>query len=724
MALGLACTTEMENILPFNATSLCMGHSVTPTAQIDDKLTISSTYKAASDSLFAVRARTFSQEDASTSSGEEDSSRCSIDSKGSEASDDDRSLSPRSSVGDMVSCVYSVMFLLRAHAGHCRQSHASDKSSVLGYRTESLPEDERVPRTKSVCERADEASSKFRKARKQMAKRIAKSQHAASVFERLPPASLRDSAADSWVAKQRARATNVDDDAKVTRAVRSILNKLTIEKFESLFHQLIDLGIKSPQHISMLMSELFEKATTQHHFIPMYAELCARLAQSFLIPGDTGDVHSFRRLLLNQCQKVFEQLLEPCDAKSSAEEEAQVQLKRRALGNIKFIGELLVQGMLSSRLLIQCGSMLLEKRVDCPEALECLAALLVVTGKSFDTKDWEEHGSLEAMFSDMQKLTKDKTTPPRVRFLLRDVLDLRSAGWRRSANQSALKAAPMKLEEVREKQALDDQTLTSSKCQPAKKSQERLPIAQACRAILGGSTKHVSVDTEARTRLARQKQNAPNKPTDSSTSLASLSADRARLRQTIASDKAQLEEKQSRHTREAIQKVMPAVAVSLNCTSWSEEQVVSLTNTPLTGAVEAFSLVSFRRELAATLTMLACDKNVAAAVQRIQSHQVPVEFQGDQFVDILSRVLEERRGAVRRCGLAFAAGLMMSDHSPFDKKSCLAGICLFFKDVYTDMCSEVQRLPAIVRTEFVPTMSGVFSASDLNEFLPEGIQMA
>merc|ERR1740117_2344089 len=110
-----------------------------------------------------------------------------------------------------------------------------------------------LPRTKSICERSDEASSKSWKARKQMAKRVAKARHSTPVWERLPNVSLPECAADSWVTKQRAKATNADDDEKVTRAVRSILNKFTVEKFESLFHQLVDLRIESPQQISMLM---------------------------------------------------------------------------------------------------------------------------------------------------------------------------------------------------------------------------------------------------------------------------------------------------------------------------------------------------------------------------------------------------------------------------------------------------------------------------------------
>ena len=90
---------------------------------------------------------------------------------------------------------------------------------------------------------------------------------------------LPEATEDSWLAQQRKReATGTpDDDANVVRAARSILNKLTVEKFESLFEQLTMCGIKQPHHISILMREVFEKATTQHHFIPMYAELCVQL---------------------------------------------------------------------------------------------------------------------------------------------------------------------------------------------------------------------------------------------------------------------------------------------------------------------------------------------------------------------------------------------------------------------------------------------------------------
>jgi hypothetical protein len=120
---------------------------------------------------------------------------------------------------------------------------------------------------------------------------------------RQPMEKLPEATADSWIAQQ--RKCSPDEDAKVVRAARSILNKLTVEKFEPLFEQLTACGIQEPHHISILMQEIFEKATIQHHFTQMYAELCVRLEKHpsiTAVVNEAGELHSFRRLLLNQCQ--------------------------------------------------------------------------------------------------------------------------------------------------------------------------------------------------------------------------------------------------------------------------------------------------------------------------------------------------------------------------------------------------------------------------------------
>jgi hypothetical protein len=496
-------------------------------------------------------------------------------------------------------CMYSVMFLLRF-----RSSLSVDNDTVqdVRYGARYISDLDAAP-----AKATSKASSLSWRSSEGVTSPAASSQ-------RLP-----DSTAESWIAQQR-KSTTEGDDAKVLRAARSILNKLTVEKFESLFEQLTSCGIQQPHHISMLMREIFEKATIQHHFIPMYADLCVRLEKDPTISDvvkEAGELHNFRRLLLNQCQIVFEQVLVPTSIETEqadTDEEMQLVRKQRALGNMKLIGHLLINDMLSSDLFVQCCEELLRGRSQCSEALEALVALMMVVGPTFDKKSWQFYSRLEKILADMKALTKDKQTPPRLRFLIRDVLDAREAGWPSSPK------TPTKVTE--------------------NKNSEMAP-----------------------------------------------------------------EEASSK----------PAAAVHA-------QKKAEKTRSPPPASPQKFELVSFRRELAAVLSDLASDKNIPAAVQRIRMQRVPLAFQAEQFVDILCRVVEERRGAVRRCQLAFIAGLVAAENSALDRKECLSGVKLFFQDTYDEMCKDVNRLPGIMKSEFVPTMMTVVPAADINNVVPAAMR--
>ena len=56
------------------------------------------------------------------------------------------------------------------------------------------------------------------------------------------------------------------------------------------------------------------------------------------------------------------------------------------LGNIKFVGRLLVTKMLAPRILIACSEVLLTDYT--PETLESLAVLLTATGATYDEPQW------------------------------------------------------------------------------------------------------------------------------------------------------------------------------------------------------------------------------------------------------------------------------------------------------------------------------------------------
>lgn len=684
MAFGALQMSEQEKFFTSNANSMLL-ERIVPNAKADDECLSASIYKCAG-SPGSCRSRTQSTQ-GSTSGGSEfgdDLSEIYSPLQDSDVSDDEKPISPRSAVGDATSCVYSVMFLLQMGAACCGHT-----KSVLGYSTETRPaEVAHVPSHRYDGKGSASTSGKPKKGGKPQKKSkktapkgetnaAATPEQARARAQTAPSStSLLVSSSDSWASKQRARAASEDEDVKVIRAARSILNKLTIEKFDSLFQKIATCGIRTEHHIATLMHEIFEKATTQHQFIPMYAELCVRLEKDSHIVSaaqEAGYMHNFRRLLLNECQHAFEQLLEPCEAANVVDEEHQIQRKQRALGNIKLIGELVVQGMLSSDLLIECGNELLKARTTCPEALESLAALMMVVGPKFDSKDWQHHSRFEEMMTQIDELTRDKSTPPRVRFLLCDVLDVRRAGWCTSTNQAAMKAAPMKLDAVREKQVAEEQVAASPK-----RNNGLQRLAEICRRPSTAKTN--DVDASVRTPLAlKPKKQQPKK-------------------------------EESKVVAQAPE--VPTV----------EKKVIVQPSAVVSPLASEFDLVAFRRSLNIMLIKLAAEKNVPAAVQHIREQQVPVEFQAGQFVDILSRVVEERRGAVRRCEFAFAAGLVQGEYSPFERAACLSGIALFFEDVYAEMCIEVPRLPAIIKSELLPTMYGVFPIEELNEILPEDLR--
>jgi len=199
-------------------------------------------------------------------------------------------------------------------------------------------------------------------------------------FEPLTPT------AGSWVPQQRSCSSSSDDNEKAGRATRSILNKFTAETFDSLFEQLVTSGIEKPKNISSLMSEVSDMVTKQHNFTPMYANLCKKPDEdprTAAVVEASVHEHTFRRLLLNQCQAVFKQLLEPSSSKQALDEEACLLRKQEAIGNIKLIGYLLVNGMLGSKLFLECANELIGKRDFCVEALQSCDA--GSTSRSFST---------------------------------------------------------------------------------------------------------------------------------------------------------------------------------------------------------------------------------------------------------------------------------------------------------------------------------------------------
>ncbi|CAG9762753.1 unnamed protein product [Ceutorhynchus assimilis] len=173
----------------------------------------------------------------------------------------------------------------------------------------------------------------------------------------------------------------------------------------------------------------------------MYAQLCKRLSEEApnFEQGD-GSINTFRILLLNKCKVEFENRAAAVARNSNgiAEggsyldreelEERRQTAKRKMLGNIKFIGELGKLEILSESILHRCIKELLVRRGDDPsEDLECLCQIMRTCGRILDTE--KGNNLMDQYFNRMRTLAENMDLQPRIRFMLKDIIDLRNDKW-------------------------------------------------------------------------------------------------------------------------------------------------------------------------------------------------------------------------------------------------------------------------------------------------------
>lgn len=216
---------------------------------------------------------------------------------------------------------------------------------------------------------------------------------------------------------------------------RSLLNKLTEERFELLAARIMALPFSTPEQLDAVAAEVFEKATTQDCFRVLYAELCTRLDKHLTEQTNAVGGKAFRRALVTECQATFERNLQPATAELSTdmtpEDQLELEIKHkvRRLGNIRFIGELLTRRLLAPKLMLPIVHKLLNGDAS---AHEDLIALLTVVAPCFEQeKESIVQAPLKDAFSKLRQKSTDKKVSSRIRYQIRDLLEARDRGWTR-----------------------------------------------------------------------------------------------------------------------------------------------------------------------------------------------------------------------------------------------------------------------------------------------------
>ncbi|KAK3538854.1 hypothetical protein QTP86_017973, partial [Hemibagrus guttatus] len=215
--------------------------------------------------------------------------------------------------------------------------------------------------------------------------------------------------------------------------VRSILNKLTMQMFQQLMKRVTELTIDTEERLKGVVDLVFKKAVSEPDFSVTYANMC-RYFMWLEVPtsDNSGASVNLRRLLLNRCQKEFqrdkddEEKQKELDAPTEEEVQQRVNAARcHSLGNVKFIGELFKLKMMKEQVMHVCIVKLLKDQDE--ESLKCLCRLLSTIGKNLDLE--KSKPCMDQYVQQMDEIIKERKTSSRIRFMLQDVLELRTVNF-------------------------------------------------------------------------------------------------------------------------------------------------------------------------------------------------------------------------------------------------------------------------------------------------------
>lgn len=232
---------------------------------------------------------------------------------------------------------------------------------------------------------------------------------------------------------------------KLYKKTRSILNKLTPQNFETLLKQIKELPINTEDRLAGCMDLVFEKAISEPNFCVAYAQMALNISSMKVLSKESPtEFVSFRKLLLNRCQTEFEKdkidelelekrqkEIDECESDEKKKvlmlEKVDTlrRLRRRSLGNIRFIGELFKMKMLTEKIMFDCLSRLMK--TDDEDSIECLCWLVRTIGKDLDQP--KNKKALDSLFIEISKKSVGKAMSLRTRFMLQDIIELRENNW-------------------------------------------------------------------------------------------------------------------------------------------------------------------------------------------------------------------------------------------------------------------------------------------------------
>ena len=225
---------------------------------------------------------------------------------------------------------------------------------------------------------------------------------------------------------------NAEDDRSEAALVKAllILNKISLTTMDRLTAQFVAETnlVENDQVRKEIISMLINKAQTEQHFGPMYAQLCSIISMEF---------KPFKKDLLEQCQGEFEMDTSdkitlatktadgtPMDAD---EVEYHSMLIRKAyVGHIKFLGELYLRDVVKLSVMTYCLDELLKDEKN-EENLECFAHLMTTMGEKLVGHSKKKNNK-SFDWGPVVVLNNSDKISNRIKFMFQDLFELKDRG--------------------------------------------------------------------------------------------------------------------------------------------------------------------------------------------------------------------------------------------------------------------------------------------------------
>eukprot|EP00388_Colpodella_angusta_P018753 GDKJ01046796.1.p1 GENE.GDKJ01046796.1~~GDKJ01046796.1.p1 ORF type:complete len:1410 (-),score=488.34 GDKJ01046796.1:343-4002(-) len=236
------------------------------------------------------------------------------------------------------------------------------------------------------------------------------------------------------------------DKDPLHRDIMSLLNKLTVEKFERVAEQLAVLAetLTTPAQLKTLVELIFEKAVSEPGFDFLNADLCivvAARSPQFEITMLNGEIKkiNFQKQFVNTIQDAFEKsvpdVFEVSEEEREGLSEADIEvkfvlMKKRMLGTMNFIGHMLLRNLISHKVILGIVPALLSPpsgKVPSSNKLEACCELIRQVGRYIELQDEAALLSWVERLEDI--LPHFKEHDLKVYFCMKNLLELRQNCW-------------------------------------------------------------------------------------------------------------------------------------------------------------------------------------------------------------------------------------------------------------------------------------------------------